>query len=306
MPLTLPPLNSLRAFEAAARNGSYVAAAEELSVSPAAISQHVKKLEEFLRKQLFMRANNRVVLTDAGRAIYAGAADALQAISEFTDQVMSDRSRSRLVISTISSVAERWLETKLARFALINPNLRFDLRVESDPVDFARNNIDLRICYGAGHYPGMTILKLVHDEVLPLCSPAYLDRVPAVRATGMAAVPDDDLIHTSWGPAFVSHPTWAGWYAKAGLPRPNETKGYQIGTSGLVLDMARDGIGVALGQRMMAEEDMASGKLVALSDHGMALGHPYCLVYPHSKTRRPGLLSLTDWLTSSINGTQLA
>jgi LysR family glycine cleavage system transcriptional activator len=122
----------------------------------------------------------------------------------------------------------------------------------------------------------------------------------------MAAVPDDDLIHTSWGPAFVSHPTWAGWYAKAGLPRPNETKGYQIGTSGLVLDMARDGIGVALGQRMMAEEDIASGKLVALSDHGMALGHPYCLVYPHSKTRRPGLLSLTDWLTSSINGTQLA
>ncbi|MDH5452864.1 MAG: LysR substrate-binding domain-containing protein [Paracoccaceae bacterium] len=303
MPLTLPPLNSLRAFEAAARNGSYVAAAEELSVSPAAISQHVKKLEEFLGKQLFMRSNNRVILTDAGAAVYSGAADALQAISEFTDQVMSDRSRSRLVISTISSVAERWLETKLARFALINPNLRFDLRVESDPVDFARNNIDLRICYGAGHYPGMTVVKLIHDEVLPLCSPAYLDRVPAARMSGMGAVPDQDLIHTSWGPAFVSHPTWASWYAQAGLPAPNETKGYQIGTSGLVLDMARDGIGVALGQRMMAEDDMASGKLVALSDTGIALGHPYCLVYPNSKTRRPGLLGLTDWLTNSVTST---
>ena len=96
------------------------------------------------------------------------------------------------------------------------------------------------------------------------------------------------------------------WYARDGLPRPNETKGHQIGTSGLVLDMARDGIGVALGQRLMAEDDMASGKLVPLSDHGMALGHPYCLVYPHSKTRRPGLLSLTDWLVKSIKITQLA
>lgn len=302
MPLTLPPLNSLRAFEAAARNGSYVAAAEELAVSPAAISQQVKKLEEFLGKQLFMRANNRVVLTDAGSAVYVGAADALQSISEFTDRVMSDRSKSRLVISTISSVAERWLETKLAQFALVNPDLRFELRVESDPVDFARHNIDLRICYGAGHYPDMNVVELVHDEVLPLCSPAYLVRIPAVRTSGLAAVAEDDLIHTSWGPAFVSHPTWATWFAKAGLPLPDETKGYRIGTSGLVLDMARDGIGVALGQRMMAEEDIASGKLVVLSDIGVALGHPYCLVHPRSKSRRPGLLGLIDWLVVSIRG----
>ncbi|MEO8243655.1 MAG: LysR substrate-binding domain-containing protein [bacterium] len=296
MPLTLPPLNSLRAFEAAARNGSYVAAAEELNVSPAAISQHVKKLEDFLGKQLFMRANNRVVLTDAGSAVYAGAADALQSISEFTEQIMSDRSRSRLVISTISSVAERWLEAKLARYALINPKVRFDLRVESDPVDFARHNIDLRICYGAGHYPGMNVVELVRDEVLPLCSPAYLERVPKARMDGLKAVPEDDLIHTSWGPEFLSHPTWAVWYTKSGLPEPNKTKGFQIGTSGLVLDMARDGIGVALGQRMMAQDDISEGRLIALSDAGIALGHPYCIVYPPSKARRPGMLGLVNWL----------
>lgn len=296
MPLTLPPLNSLRAFEAAARNGSYVKAAEELNVSPAAISQHVRKLENFLGKQLFMRANNKVVLTDAGSAVYVGAADALQSISEFTEQIMSNRSRSRLVISTISSVAERWLEAKLAQYALLNPKFRFNLRVESDPVDFARDNIDLRICYGAGHYPGMNVVELVQDEVLPLCSPAYLERVPGAKTDGLAAVPEDDLIHTSWGPVFLSHPTWADWFAKSGFPEPNRALGYEIGTSGLVLDMARDGIGVALGQRMMAQDDISGGRLIALSDTGIALGHPYYIVYPPSKKRRPGLLSLAHWL----------
>src|SRR5262245_46721540 len=141
MPLLLPPLNALRAFEAAARAGSYVAAAEELGVSPAAISQQVRNLEEFLDKQLFMRFNNRVLLTDAGQMVFIGASDALQSISSLTEQVMSGQTRSRLVISVITSVAERWLEPRLAAFALRERALRIDIRVEADPVDFARHNI---------------------------------------------------------------------------------------------------------------------------------------------------------------------
>src|SRR5687768_9538121 len=155
MPLSLPPLNALRAFEAAARTGSYVAAAEELRVSPAAVSQQVRNLEEFLGKKLFTRFNNRVVLTDAGQIVFAGSADALQSISALTEQVVSGRARSRLVISVITSVAERWLEPRLAAFALREKALRFELRVEGDPVDFARYNIDLRICYGTNQYPEM-------------------------------------------------------------------------------------------------------------------------------------------------------
>ena len=118
MTLPLPPLNSLRAFEAAARAGSYVAAAEELGVSPAAVSQQVRKLEEFLGKRLFMRFNNRVVLTDAGQSIFAGASESLQAISALTQKVISGQAKSRLVISAFSSVAVRWLGAKLAAFGL--------------------------------------------------------------------------------------------------------------------------------------------------------------------------------------------
>lgn len=301
MSLPLPPLNALRAFEAAARAGSYVAAAEELGVSPAAVSQQVRNLEEFLGKQLFMRFNNRVVLTDAGQAVYTGASECLQAISTLTEQIMSGHARSRLVISVITSVAERWLESRLAAFARQHPSIRIDLRVEPDPVDFARQNIDLRICYGANLYTEMTVILLKQDEVLPLCSPLYLERNVDAKALGMKAVPHDDLIHTNWGPMFFSHPTWKAWYAKAGFSRPDDSKGYQIGTSGLVLDMARDGVGVALGQRMMAAGDLAAGRLVPLSDVTITLGHPYCIVHPRSKSRKAGLQALIEWLAKDLS-----
>ena len=296
MPLLLPPLNALRAFEAAARAGSYVGAAEELGVSPAAISQQVRNLEEFLGKQMFMRFNNRVVLTDAGNAVFHGTSEALQIISALTEQMISGTVRSRLVVSVISSVAERWLEPRLARFALQNQSVRIDLRVEPDPVDFARHNIDLRICYGAHLYPDMNVITLRQDEVLPLCSPSYLERNMAAQRSGMTAVPDDDLIHTNWGPLFGPYPSWQAWFARTGINRPNDAKGYQVGTSALVLDMARDGVGVALGQRMIAEDDIKAGRLLPLSDVTLALDHSYCLVHPRSKSRRAGLRSLIDWL----------
>lgn len=297
MPLSLPPLNALRAFEAAARTGGYVAAAEELGVSPAAVSQQVRNLEDFLGKQLFRRFNNRVLLTDAGQVVFAGASDALQSISALTEQVMSGGTRSRLVISVITSVAERWLEPRLAAFALKEKALRIELRVEGDPVDFARHNIDLRICYGTNIYPEMNTIRLFQDEVLPLCSPSYLERNANAKTQGMDGVPDDDLIHTSWGPSFVSHPTWHAWFAKSGIDRPIDAKGYQVGMSGLSLDLARDGVGVALGQKVMAAGDLAAGRLVPVSDIAIELGHPYCLVHPRSKARRAGLQALIDWLT---------
>ena len=298
MPLSLPPLNALRAFEAAARTGSYVAAAEELGVSPAAVSQQVRNLEDFLGKQLFTRFNNRVSLTDAGQAIFVGASDALQSISALTEQVVAGGTRQRLVISTITSIAERWLEPRLAAFVLREKSLRIELRVEADPVDFARHNIDLRICYGTNTYPEMSTIRLFQDEVLPLCSPSYLERNPDARARGIEGVPDDDLIHINWGPSFVSHPTWNAWFAKSGIDRPNDAKGHQIGMSGLALDLARDGAGVVLGQRIMASEDLVTGRLVPLSDIAIELGHPYCLVYPRSKARKSGLQALVGWLTT--------
>jgi LysR family glycine cleavage system transcriptional activator len=299
MSLSLPPLNALRAFEAAARSGSYVTAAEELGVSPAAVSQQVKNLEAFLGKELFRRYNNRIVLTDAGQTIYSGASNALQSISAFTEQVVSGRARSRLVISTLPSVAERWMAPKLARYNREKPHFRFELRSEEDMVDFARNEIDLRLSYGISLYPEMVTVPILRDEVLPMVSPAYLERNPGAKDNFLGCVPDDDLIHTNWGPSFVSHPSWQTWFREIAIDRPDETRGFRVGKSSLALDLARDGLGVALGQRMMAADDLQSGKLVILNERSVPLGHPYCLVYPRAKTKKAGLVDLVEWLVQS-------
>jgi len=299
IPLTLPPLNALRAFEAAARTGSYVAAAEEIGVSAAAISQHVRKLEDYVGRQLFVRLSNRIVLTDAGQAMFDGAAAGLLLVSDVTEQLVLDRSKSRLVISAIESLAERWVIPSLTKYSAANPEFRFELRVEPDPVDFARHNIDLRIAYNPSHYPDQAVVPLAHDMVIPLCSPAYMERTPEVRNQGMAAVPSEDLLHTSWGPSFASLPTWHDWFVRAKLKPPLATKGFQASNSSVALDLACRGVGVALGQRMMALEDIAAGRLVALSDITIALGHAYCLVYPRSKKHKRGLGELIGYFTET-------
>ena len=284
----LPPLNAIRAFEAAARHGGFVGAAGELGVSAAAVSQQVKNLEDFLGKQLFRRYNNRIALTDAGQTIYSGATDALQSISVMTEQVVSGRARSRLVISSVPSMAERWLVPRLAAYRQRVPNFRFELRSEEDLVDFSRHEIDLRLSYGLNHYPDMVTVPVMQDEVVPMCSPAYATRNPDALRRGLSAVPDDDLIHTNWGPSFVSHPTWQLWLAASGDREPDETRGYRVGSSSLALDLAVRGVGVALGQRHMGADDLAAGRLVVLDQRPLPLGHRYCLVYPPPKPARSG------------------
>jgi LysR family glycine cleavage system transcriptional activator len=294
----LPPLNALRAFESAARTGSYVSAADELGVSAAAISQQVKNLENHLGKQLFMRFNNRIVLTDAGKAIYAGATEALQTIATVTQQAMTGAVRQRLVISVLPSVAHRWMAPRLARYAAQDRGFRFALRVEDDPVDFVRHDIDLRMCYGTNLYTDLRSVHLCQDVVLPVCSPDYLARNPAGHEPLLAGVPDEDLIHTDWGPSFGSHPSWQAWFARLDIKRPKSAGGFRSGMSGLSLDLARDGLGVALGQRLLAADDLACGFLKALSDVAIPLGHAYNLVLPLSKARKSGLAQLVDWLVS--------
>ncbi len=295
MTLALPPLNALRAFEAAARAGGYVGAARELGVTPAAISQQVRHLEAYLGKRLFTRLNNRVILTDAGQAIFADTSEAFQAIAAATDRTLRAPTRARLVVSVLPSVAQTWAAPRLAAMVRQEPQMRFALRVEDDPVDFEHGAIDLRICYGTALYPDLVTLPLGRDAVLPMCSPAYRDRLGA-PGPDLAGVPEDDLIHTDWGPAFGSLPGWETWFARAGLPGRGRARGFVVGMSGLALDFAREGLGVALGQRMMAEADLRAGRLVTLSPLALPLGHPYSLVHPPGRSRKAGLQRLIEGL----------
>ena len=291
----LPPLNALKAFEAAARSGGYVPAARELRVSPAAVSQQVKNLERFFDKQLFVRHHNRLALTDAGLAVFADSTQALDRLAVMTQRTFQGEVRTRLVVSVLPSVASHWLGRRLAYYHGLDPATRLDLRVEEDPVDFARHGIDIRICYGAHLYPDLANTLLVQDEVLPLCAPALLDR-GTVKASAPEALPDSALIHTNWGPSFASHPTWADWFARAGLRRaPEVGQGHRVAMSGLAIDLAAAGAGVALGQRLLAGDELADGRLVAPFGQAIPLGHPYCAVHAHAKAQKPAVRAFVDW-----------
>ncbi|WP_196504082.1 LysR substrate-binding domain-containing protein [Aestuariivirga litoralis] len=296
MPLTLPPLNALRAFECAARHGSYVAAAKALHISAAAVSQHVRNLEGFLGKQLFTRHNNRVVLTDAGEEIFKTVHQALEQIAVSTARAMGRRVRSRLLISVLPSLGEFWLIPRLQAFSEIYPDFRFELREENDPVNFARDDIDLRMAYGANYYPELTAHFLLQDEVVPMCAPAYLERIQCKPEDWLQAIPDEDFIHIDWGPEFGSRPSWTDWLLRFGAGRSVQSVGHVVSHSGLAHELAERGIGVILGQRLTAIEALSQGRLIVLSDRGLPLGRRHALVHPKAKADKPMLQELVRFL----------
>lgn len=294
MPLTLPPLNALKAFEAAARCNSFVLAAQELGVSPAAVSQLVRKLERHLGKTLFTRFNNRIILTDAGKAVFAGVTPAFAEIADTVQRVSRATTRRKLSISCIASVAECWLLPLLPEFIERNPRLRIDLRVEDEGSD-ATADADLRISYGRVPSAEVQQVELRRDEVLPMCAPAFLGkRRGEIRFTASLS---KDLIHTAWGASYGTNPTWRDWYnAFAPSERLDVGAGHQVNASRLAIQLAREGVGVALAHRWIASADIASGQLIVLSEHALPLGQSHHLSWLPSRARQSDVMLLKDWL----------
>lgn len=284
----------MRTFEVAARAGSFTLAATELGVSSAAVSQQIRNLEDWFGKQLFMRNGNRIALTDAGHAIYPQTAHALGEIAAVGRRMLEGGLRTRLVVSVPFSLAELWLAPRLAVLLDGFPNMAIDVRVEDDPVDVVRQNIDLRISYGDYHYPALKMVRLVHDDVLPVASPDYWQRH---AAADLAAVHESQFIHTNWGPNYASHPSWADWFAAAGGSRaPDPSHGRRVGLSSLAIGAARLGLGIALGQRVMASADLEAGRLIALSSVSVRLGQPYCAFMLPAKAERADIAGLLELL----------
>lgn len=292
----LPPLNAIKAFEVAARAGSFTVAATELGVSSAAVSQQIRNLEAWFGKQLFVRTGNRIALTDAGHSIYPQAARALGDIAAIGRRMLEGGLRTRLVVSVPFSLAELWLAPKLVVLLDAFPRMAIDVRVEDDPVDMVRQNIDLRISYGDYHYPGLRMVRLVHDDVLPVCAPDFWRR-HGNGAFSLADMHESMFIHTNWGPNYASHPSWSDWFSASGVSRsPDPSHGRRVGLSSLAIVSARLGLGIALGQRAMARADLEEGRLIALSSISVRLGHPYCAFMARTKAERADVASLVGLL----------
>ena len=296
MSLKLPPLNALKAFECAARNGSYVTAAEELHVSPAAVSQQIIKLEAYFSKQLFSRYNNHILLTDAGTSIYSILAPSLRELSQQTRLMLDGSTRTRLVISVLPSLSQDWFAPRFALFCQNNPDVSIKLRVEEDPVDFARNDIDLRICYGNRFYPDFKQKLLFQDKVAPLCSPSFAN-THNLDESNFFELPDHLFLHTVWGSSYSSNPGWIDWFADNGVERkPALADGHQVAMSSTAIHYASLGIGVALGQVELARPKLDSGLLTQLSVRTLPLGHAYFAIFPHARAEFHSLKSLIDCL----------
>lgn len=278
------PLNALQAFERAARAGSFVAAAEDLGVTPTAISQHIRLLEDRFGKKVFFRRANGVELTDAGRTLFLRVSGAFAELSEAAAHLKTAASRPRAVISVLPSVGELWLMPRLAE---MTDRAGFELMEEmEDPIDFSRHGADLRITYGHAAYPHHMVEALFHDRMLPVAAP----QVAAALPNGAGDAPDGLLIHTNWGPTYSNPQSWGGWHEALGSPRrPDPGKGLSVDRLVIAATAARQGLGVALLPETLAAADLARGTLVAVGPAAAQMPHPYVMVARPAARHRRGV-----------------
>jgi LysR family glycine cleavage system transcriptional activator len=292
----LPPLNAVKAFEATARLGTVAMAARELNVTRGAVSQQIAKLEDFLGKALFTRHNNQLFLTDVGLAVKSASTEMMDELAAMTERLLGGGARSALAISVIPSIGVRWFNRHLANFLRLYPDVRLDLRIEDDPIDFYRNPVDVRICYGEHLYPEFVTAPFLRDHATPMCTPRFL-KSRRLAASKPLALHDEDLVHVSWRAGFSSYPTWSAWFAQAGVKRESRADlGHTVDMSSLAIDLARSGECIALGQTMFAETELRTGELVTPFECRLPLQYLYCAVHPRSRTRNTLVQNFVTWL----------
>jgi LysR family glycine cleavage system transcriptional activator len=290
--VALPSLRGLQAFEAAARMESFAAAAEELSISAAAVSQLIRTVEEQMGRKLFHRVNRRVVLTEAGVEMLPRLTLAFHEIGSVSRELGGDAFRPRLVVSVPPSMAMGWLSRRLAGFVASHGAVDVSLRGDDDPVPFDRELIDIRLSYGP-HYREHPTEDIVRDAVYPVCAPGLAGAIKPERAP-LAGLP---LIHTDWGPTGASFPSWRNWFEAAGIEPGRATqRGLSANSSRAALDLAISGLGVALAQGVFCAEAVEDGRLVRPVARSLELRQPYCLTIPERSARRDVVTAFRAWL----------
>ncbi len=283
----LPPLLALRAFEAAARHGSFARAADELSITPAAVSQQVRYLEERLGIRLFTRNPRGVELTRAGADYAPPITSALDQIASATQRVRTADSAGTLTLSTTPSFASKWLMPRLIRFQGRHPELDVRLATSNALADFKLHDIDLAVRYGKGQWPGLLAELLLETERFPVCSPALQAGPVPLRQ------PKDLRKHTL---LHVKTDEWAEWLAFAGLEKLSWSRGPQYSDAGLVTQAAVEGQGVGLGQRVLVADDLAAGRLVEPFKLRMPGESAYYIVTLPGAMNRAKVRYFVDWL----------
>lgn len=290
----LPPLNAIRAFVAVARHLSFSKAAAELFVTPAAVSQQVKLLEDHLGQRLFHRGNKSLTLTDAAERCLPDLLHAFEAINSGLARIAPIAPTGPVTISVPPSFAAKWLVPRLQSFQATHPDIDVRVAASMHLVDFAAEGVDCAVRYGNGHYPGLAVEKLLNESVVPVAAPSLLAaHGPLREAKDLAGI---TLLHDDSPDQDPSCPDWAMWLKASGAPEIDAPRGLHFNQSSLVLEAAIAGRGVALAKWQLAADDIAAGRLVQILDICRPVKFAYYFVIPPQSAANPNVAALRAWL----------
>lgn len=290
-------LNALRAFEAAARHRSFVGAAQELYVTPAAVGQLVRSLESSLNVALFHRAPSgpsRLELTEEALAVLPDVQGGLERLANALERLRAGPISESIKVTLPPAFADKWLLPRLNRFQVRHPEVDLRLDTSGRLVDFKSERIDVGIRYGAGKWRGMQATYLLKDDFFPVCSPALLGGEHPLQS------PDDlrhhALIHDVSMEVEGSFPTWKSWLSNAGLANLEVQRGTRINDSAAVLQAAINGAGVALGRTSLVNEDLAAGRLVQPFGPSLTSDFSYYIIRRNGSPPSQAIDAFARWL----------
>jgi len=289
----LPPLNALKAFEAAARHESFTRAAEELCVTQGAVSHQVKALEAELAIKLFNRERQRLIITEAGKDYLTVVRDALDRIAVGTERLLQRQNAGVLTVSTSPDFAAKWLVHRLGHFADAHPGI--DLRVSATlhHVDFAREEVDLAVRHGEGSWPGLDTVRLSAEQLFAVCSPKLISG--RRRLNKPADILNFPLLHLD------SRADWTNWLQAAGLDGADVMHGPVLNRASMVIDAAINGQGIALARTTLAAWDIINGRLVRPFSESLRLSKTYWIVCPKATATVPKIVTFRDWLLAEAS-----
>ena len=294
MTARLPSLNGLRAFEAAARHMSFTQAASELNVTQTAISHQIKRLEEELGVRLFIRQNRALSLTPEAKDYLPGIRAAFNDLRLATDRLLRKDDGNVLTVSTLASLAAKWLLPRISDFQEKHPGIDVRITTSTALVDFRGGDVDAAIRYGRGQWPGLRADWLMADQMFPVCSPALLaGKKPLNKPEDLA---DHVLLHSSAG----NDDDWRLWLTAAGLPTNlSKQPGVTFDLVFMTVQAAIDGVGVAMGRTSYVQDDIAKGRLVVPFEITLPVDAGFYLDSPQTRADSPKLSAFRSWLTQT-------
>ncbi|MFS2224207.1 LysR substrate-binding domain-containing protein [Pantoea sp. B65] len=287
----LPRLNAIVAFKTAAETGSLAKAATQLALTPAAVSQQIRQLEQQLGVLVFTRSQSGVQLTTAGRDYLRYVIEAFDILQLAQQHLQAAPQQNQLTLVSLPALASKWLTPHLGEWLRQHPAINIAVQATHARVDFTSSPADFVLCFGDHHYPQLQQLPLFQDQVLPVCSPQLLAAAP--ESFNPLAYP---LIHLDWGNDGRYLPGWSDWLQMAGITADRPLNGLTFNLTSLAIEAAVQGNGLLLGQRMLIQQELRQGTLVVPDSRALPLSKPYYLAWPERTLAKPGAQAMIGWL----------